>query len=153
VILSLQDRQQGSIVAGIMPRMRGLRLVGEKKRQESHEILRQFRISHLADRPAGEISYGEQKLLSIACCIGLAPRLLLIDEPVAGINPELRLQMAQLLKDLRGSGYTIVLIEHNTDFIESISDRFIFANEGRAVEYSSFKVMIQDPTVLESYLV
>jgi branched-chain amino acid transport system ATP-binding protein len=101
---------------------------------------------------AGEISYGEQKLLNLACCIANDASLLLLDEPVAGINPEYIKRTLRLLKHLKAQGKTIFLIEHNTDFLQQVADHFFFLKNGKLHSYETFDRLKTDKEVLEAYI-
>ena len=119
---------------------------------EAGAIVGRYFLEAVSEHPAGEISYGQQKLLTIACCVANGAGLLLLDEPVAGINPEYRSKMVQLLQQLKAQGKTILLIEHNTDFINEVADRIYFLAGGKLSEYANLDEMRADPQVLEAYL-
>ena len=94
------------------------------------EILEKLSLSEKRDELAGEISYGQQKLLTLGCCIANDADLLLIDEPVAGIDADNREKIVALVKDLKGKGKTILQIEHNVNYIEATSDRIFCLESG-----------------------
>ncbi|MCL2744802.1 MAG: ATP-binding cassette domain-containing protein, partial [Planctomycetaceae bacterium] len=101
------------------------------KEQENRatEILEKVSLREKRSELAGEISYGQQKLLTIGCCIANNADLLLIDEPVAGIDKDNLIKITDLVKLLRQEGKTILQIEHNGEYIDATSDR-IFLMEG-----------------------
>lgn len=101
---------------------------------------------------AGEISYGQQKLLTIACCAANDAKVLLLDEPVAGINPVYRKHMVTIINKLKQAGKTIILIEHNTEFIDEVADTIFFLANGHIKEYKDLATMRSDKEVLEAYL-
>jgi branched-chain amino acid transport system ATP-binding protein len=101
---------------------------------------------------AGEISYGEQKLVNLACCIANDASLLLLDEPVASINQEYVNRTVDLLKTLRAEGKTILLIEHNTDFARAVADNFLFLNNGQLTSYGTMAQLVNDNDVLQAYI-
>ena len=101
---------------------------------------------------ASEISYGQQKFLTIACCVANDANFLLLDEPVAGINPVYREQLATILKGLQQEGKTILLIEHNTDFINEVADSIFFLNNGSITQYPNLEVLKNDKNVLNAYM-
>lgn len=134
-------------------------LLGRHKREEKRrraEALRWLKyvgIPETANQLAGELSYGQQKLLSVACCLGLGAKLLLLDEPVAGANPALVDRMLELLERLRREeGKTIVLIEHNMDAVMQISDRVIVMDEGRIIADGTPEEVRESVVVIEAYL-
>ena len=99
----------------------------QKKRSE--EILEKVSLTEKQNELAGEISYGQQKLLTIGCCIANNADLLLIDEPVAGIDKDNLLKITNLIKQLKQEGKTILQIEHNTDYINATSDHILQMSE------------------------
>ena len=101
---------------------------------------------------AGEISYGQQKLLNLACCIANNAELLLLDEPIAGINPKYQERIHDLLRRLRDERKTVLLIEHNTEFMQQIADRFFFLRNGKLKAYDTFAELKNNQEVLDAYL-
>ncbi len=125
----------------------------EKQLEETiHKILNQFNLIEVQNNLAGEISYGQQKFLTIACCVANDAQLLLLDEPVAGINPVFREQLTIILNNLKQQGKTILLIEHNTEFINQVADTIFFLNNGKMSEYTSIVEMKNDNNVINAYL-
>lgn len=117
-----------------------------------NEILEQFYLVEVQDQLGGEISYGQQKLLTIACCVANDAQLLLLDEPVAGVNPIYREQLTHILKAIKEQGKTILLIEHNTDFINEVADSIFFLTNGQITQYGNLEQMKQDENVLNAYM-
>ena len=103
---------------------------------EAKNIAERVLLSNVINRKAGEISYGQQKLLTLGCCIANSPKLLLLDEPVAGINAVLRQSISDLVKSL---GVTVLLIEHHSEFVKLVSDRILYLENGSLIQYSSFQ--------------
>lgn len=112
----------------------------------------QFFINEIQSSLAGEISYGEQKLLSLACCVANGATLLLLDEPVAGIQPAYRNKTAILIRQLKEQGKTILLIEHNTDFISDVADKIFFLHDGIITEFNDIETLRADNTVRAAYI-
>jgi branched-chain amino acid transport system ATP-binding protein len=94
------------------------------------QILQTVSLSEKRNELAGEVSYGQQKLLTIGCCIANNADLLLIDEPVAGIDKDNRLKIIELVKQLKQQGKTILQIEHHPDYISATSDRILQIEKG-----------------------
>jgi len=94
----------------------------KEQQKRADEILETISLSEKRNELAGEISYGQQKLLTIGCCIANNAELLLIDEPVAGIDKDNQMKIIQLIKQLKHEGKTILQIEHNPDYIKETSD-------------------------------
>lgn len=101
---------------------------------------------------AGEVSYGQQKLLNLACCIANDAEILLLDEPIAGINQRYQGHIIGILNQLKAQGKTVLLIEHNTEFLQHVSDRFFFLNGGKLNAYDTFIQLKNDKEVLNAYL-
>jgi branched-chain amino acid transport system ATP-binding protein len=102
----------------------------KEQRKRADEILETVSLSEKRNELAGEISYGQQKLLTIGCCIANNAELLLIDEPVAGIDKDNRQKIIQLVKQLKPKGKTILQIEHHPDYIGETSDRILQMEKG-----------------------
>src|SRR5678809_88766 len=100
---------------------------------------------------AREISHGEQRQLELALALAAAPRVLLLDEPAAGLSPEETRRMVQLVRSLKGR-YTIVLIEHKMDIIMSVSDRISVMHFGRLIAEGTPAQIQRDPEVRRAYL-
>jgi branched-chain amino acid transport system ATP-binding protein len=99
--------------------------------RQAEAVLERVALLHQRDTPAGELSYGQQKLLTIGCCIANDAELLLIDEPVAGIDQDNFKKITALVRGLRKNGKTILQIEHHPGYIEETSDRVLRLEGGR----------------------
>jgi len=102
----------------------------ENQKKRVDEVLDIVSLTEKRDELAGEISFGQQKLLTIGCCIANNAELLLIDEPVAGIDKDNRLKIVELVKRLKQEGKTILQIEHNPDYIRETSDHILQMEKG-----------------------
>jgi branched-chain amino acid transport system ATP-binding protein len=102
----------------------------KEQKKQVDEILGKVSLSEKRNELAGEISYGQQKLLTIGCCIANNADLLLIDEPVAGIDKENQVKIINLIKQLKQEGKTILQIEHNPAYIETTSDYVLNMEKG-----------------------
>jgi branched-chain amino acid transport system ATP-binding protein len=112
-----------------------------------------FRLKHVAHLPAGRLSYGQQKLIDIAMAFMPAPRLVLLDEPCAGVNPSLVDQLRELLVELnRTQGGSFVVIEHNLDFIMQLCPHVICMVEGKVLAEGAPAAVQANRQVLEAYL-
>ena len=114
-------------------------------RHRADSILDDYYLSEHADQPASELSFGQQKLLTLACCVALDANILLLDEPVAGISPEYSEQIVQRLANLKASGKTILLIEHQPEFLEQTGDRFLFLETGQIHAFETFSNLRDAP--------
>jgi ABC-type multidrug transport system ATPase subunit len=104
-----------------------------EKKKRVDEILEKVSLSEKRNELAGEISYGQQKLLTIGCCMANDADLLLIDEPVAGIDKDNQVKIISLVKQLKQEGKTILQIEHSPAYIEATSDRIFQMEKGAIV--------------------
>jgi len=116
-------------------------------------LIDQFRIRHVADRKAGELSYGQQKLVDIAMAFMSAPDLVLLDEPCAGVNPSLVGGISRLLKELnRDRRGSFVVIEHNMDFVMDLCHRIMVMVEGSVLAVGTPEEIRSNRAVLDAYL-
>lgn len=115
-------------------------------------LLEKVHLTEVKNSMAGEISYGQQKLLTIACCLANNAVLLLLDEPVAGIDTENYERIFKLIQDLKEEGKTILQIEHHHEFVRGLSDGIWFLNAGKAHYFENYTSFIQNSIVKESYL-
>lgn len=116
-------------------------------------LIDQFRIRHVADKKAGELSYGQQKLVDIAMAFMSEPDLVLLDEPCAGVNPSLVGGISSLLKELnRGRQGSFVVIEHNMDFVMDLCHRIMVMVEGTVMAIGTPAQIRANKQVLDAYL-
>jgi branched-chain amino acid transport system ATP-binding protein len=116
-------------------------------------LIKKFHITHVADKPAGELSYGQQKLVDIAMAFMSDPALILLDEPCAGVNPKLVHDIGDLLHDLNQErGSTFVVIEHNMDFIMNLCHRIMVMVEGEVLAIGTPDEIRNNKQVLDAYL-
>jgi branched-chain amino acid transport system ATP-binding protein len=116
-------------------------------------LIAQFRIGHVAHKKAGELSYGQQKLVDIAMAFMSDPALVLLDEPCAGVNPSLVGGISTLLKELnRDRQGSFVVIEHNMDFVMDLCHRIMVMVEGRVMAIGTPAEIRANKQVLDAYL-
>ncbi|HNA29954.1 MAG TPA: ATP-binding cassette domain-containing protein, partial [Thiobacillaceae bacterium] len=101
---------------------------------------------------AGHLSYGDQRRLEIARALATEPRLLALDEPVAGMNPTERRQMGELFQKLRQGGVTLLLIEHDVKLVMGLCDRVAVLDYGRKIAEGAAEAVQRDPAVIAAYL-
>jgi branched-chain amino acid transport system ATP-binding protein len=120
---------------------------------QADAMIELFRLAHVAHLPAGRLSYGQQKLIDIAMAFMPSPRLVLLDEPCAGVNPGLVDQLRELLVTLnRSQGGSFVVIEHNMDFIMRLCPHVICMVEGRVMAEGPPSAVQSNRQVLDAYL-
>jgi ABC-type branched-subunit amino acid transport system ATPase component len=115
-------------------------------------ILRRLGLDHLADRPAGTLSGGQQKLLSMGVALMADPAVILLDEPAAGVNPVMIRQQVQFLQSLRDEGRIVVLIEHNMEMVADLCDEVVVLDAGEVIARGTPAEIRRDREVMRSYL-
>ena len=123
-------------------------------RQEAEHIVAMFgeRLTPRLDQPAYSLSYANRRRLEIARALALRPRLLLLDEPTAGMNETETAEMAGIIARLKSDGQTILLIEHKLDLVMRLSDRVIAMDDGAVIAAGLPAAVRVDPAVIEAYL-
>lgn len=129
--------------------------VGESEQQnlaDVERILEEFEIDHLARQPATDISGGQMKLVELARAMLAEPDILLLDEPVAGVNPTLANKLKAQIRRLNEQGTTFLLIEHDMDFIMSLADPIIVLDQGSVLTEGTPDEVRSDDRVADAYL-
>ena len=122
------------------------------ERVRTREVLDFVGLTRLATERAGNLSYGQQKLLEFACILIARPRVMLLDEPAGGVNPSLLRHLAGRVRDLNAEGITFIIVEHDMEFVMGLCDRVCVMHQGRSLCAGPPEVVRADPLVLEAYL-
>ncbi len=121
-------------------------------RVRTQDILRQAELAELNDLRADQLSYGHQRRLEIARAVAAQPKLLILDEPAAGMNPTEKAGLERYLRALRDDGLTLLLVEHDMGLVMGISDAIVALNFGRVIAAGSPSAVRHAPAVIEAYL-
>jgi branched-chain amino acid transport system ATP-binding protein len=123
-----------------------------RRRELVREALARVGLADRADHPFGSLSSGEQRLLEIARQLVREPKALLLDEPTAGVNPDLQGRLRDVVLDLNKEGVTVLVVEHNLGFLMSLATRLHVLAAGRLIASGTPQEIARDPAVIEAYL-
>jgi branched-chain amino acid transport system ATP-binding protein len=156
VVENLLVAQHRQVQAGIL---RGLFATPAYRRAEREALeraalwLERMGLTRVANREAGTLSYGHQRRLEIARCMITRPRLLMLDEPAAGLNPQEKIELQQLIDQLRREfGIAVLLIEHDMSLVMGVSDRILVMEHGKPIVIGKPEAVRNDPRVIKAYL-
>jgi branched-chain amino acid transport system ATP-binding protein len=151
VLMGLHRQGKLSLAEAILglPRARA----SEKaQRARAAELVRWIGLEARANDLAGSLSYGEQRLVGVALALAAQPKMLLLDEPVSGMNASETHAFVQLIRNIRDRGVTILLVEHDMPMVMSVSDRIVVLNYGRIIAEGPPEDIRKNPAVIEAYL-
>jgi len=126
--------------------------VGNEDRERAASLLEEFRLDRVADLFASELSYGQRKLLEFAAVLMSEPRLVLLDEPTAGVNPVLIETMERHVRERNAAGITFLIVEHDMTFVMRLCDPVIVLDAGRPIFTGEPSVVQTNTLVLDAYL-
>ncbi|MNN58554.1 Lipopolysaccharide export system ATP-binding protein LptB [compost metagenome] len=156
VVENLLVAQHLQVQSGIL---RGLFATPAYRRAEREALeraalwLERMGLTSVANREAGTLSYGHQRRLEIARCMITRPRLLMLDEPAAGLNPQEKVELQQLIDQLRREfGIAVLLIEHDMSLVMGVSDRILVMEHGKPIVIGKPDAVRNDPRVIKAYL-
>jgi len=124
----------------------------QQLREQAWETLEFFEIDHLAEEYAGTLSGGQRKLLDLARALSTDPEMLLLDEPMAGVNPSLETKLLDRVHDLKQQGYSFLLVEHDMDVIMEHCERVIVLHQGSVLAEGEPAAIRSNEAVIEAYL-
>jgi ABC-type branched-subunit amino acid transport system ATPase component len=130
----------------------GLNKYNKAKKKRVGEALRDFEITKVENNSTGEISFGQKRLTELARAVLNPHKLLILDEPVAGVNPRLKKEIEKIILNLKTKGETILFIEHDMGFTLSIADSIIVLDAGKVIAQGTPEQIKKNPKVLEAYL-
>ncbi len=132
-----------------LPRIRAAEQEGVRK---AFELLELFQLDRLANEYAANLSGGQKRLLELARSLMTDPELLILDEPLAGVNPTTARNIAEYIETMRARGITLLIIEHNLNMVERLCERVIVMAEGSVLAQGSMREIRDNPAVVDAYL-
>lgn len=145
-------RQPGENLRNVFFRWKKSKGYEAKNRLQAVSLLQQAGLAEKANESAENLSYGQQKLLNLVCCLAADADVLLLDEPVAGIAPEMIEKILGVIRELPLTGKSVILIEHNLDAVMQVCNRVIFMDAGAKVCEGTPGEVRNDPKVIEAYI-
>lgn len=152
VKIAMNSQMKYSILSGIL-RLPAYRREEKEIDTKARELLKVFGLENFADSYAKNLPYGKQRKLEIARALATNPKVLLLDEPAAGMNPTETLELLETIKLIRDNfGVSILLIEHDMSFVMGICERLVVLDYGRIIASGTPEEVRNDPRVIEAYL-
>jgi len=145
-------RHLGYGVPGLLFALPRYRAEEKRSRERARELLSWMKLDHKADDLADNLSYGAQRRLEIARALATEPTLLLLDEPVAGMNSTEKTELMREIVNIQARGYTIFMIEHDMRFVMGLCEEISVLNFGRIIARGDPETIRTDPQVIEAYL-
>ncbi len=145
-------KERRAHILGSIARTRKARMEERAFRERADEIIDMIGLGSVKDELPVNLPHGHQRLLSVATALATSPRLLLLDEPVTGMNPSETKHMVGLIRRIRDDGITVVLVEHHMKVVVDLCDRVVVLNYGRKIAEGTPRVVVDDPVVCEAYL-
>jgi branched-chain amino acid transport system ATP-binding protein len=153
VMLAPRGQSGETLLNAVTPGLRG-RVVAQEEaiRERAWETLELFEIDHLAGEYAGNLSGGQRKLLEMARALMVEPEVVLLDEPLAGVNPTLEEKLLDRIHGLREEGYTFLLVEHDMSVIMDNCERVVVMHQGSILAEGDPETVRNDERVIDAYL-
>jgi len=151
VLVGMHARSGGADIARLLG-LPGARASARTRAAEAEALLERVGLPGVGDRPASALAYGQQRRLEIARALAGSPRLLLLDEPVAGMNPAEVASLSALFTQLNREGLAMILVEHHLRLVVEVCSRIAVLNYGKKIADGPPAAVLEDPVVAEAYL-
>jgi branched-chain amino acid transport system ATP-binding protein/neutral amino acid transport system ATP-binding protein len=151
-LLLYGDRQPGERVLNALVRPDDVRVRESELLEGAYAVAERLNLVRVLNEPAWRLSGGQKKLLEIGRVLMAHPQIILLDEPVTGVNPSLAREIAEHLRRLVDEGLTVLLIEHHMDTIAALCDHVVVLAEGRNLAEGTFAELAANPDVQEAYM-
>lgn len=151
ILLAFQN-QAGERLRNIFTFSGKIKLQEEINRKKAQELLDLLGIREKENALVEDLSYGQQKMVSLLCCLAAEAKIILLDEPVAGVNPEIINIVLDTILKLPEQGVTVILIEHNMDAIMRVCDNLVFMDQGKKIVEGDPEMVRNYPAVIKAYL-
>ena len=129
-----------------------IRAAEEEWVRKAFELLELFQLTRLANQYAGNLSGGQKRLLELARSLMTDPDMLILDEPLAGVNPTTARNIAEYIETMRSRGITLLIIEHNLNMVERLCERVVVMAEGSVLAEGNMREIRENPAVVDAYL-
>ena len=151
LLIGFHKLQQSSLVSSILG-LPAARAETARIRAMAHDLLQRFDMSRFADFPAGGLSYGHQRRVEMMRALAASPTVLLLDEPVAGMNDVEAAELGRIFLEVAASGIAVLLIEHNIRFVTRLCEQVHVLDDGRVIASGTPRQVMSDPAVIAAYL-
>ena len=151
-LMAAAPGQSGEGLLGLFLRPGRVRAEEDAIRAEAEATIDFLRLARVADTPAGRLSGGQKKLVELGRALMAKPRLILLDEPFAGVNPVLIEEIMDRIRDLNARGIGFLVIEHDLGALSRLVPRFVVMDRGRVLAAGAPDDVLADPAVREAYL-
>jgi ABC-type branched-subunit amino acid transport system ATPase component len=135
-----------------LARARQLQRAEEPDRAQARSILERFGLADLRNARAGTLSGGQKRLLEFARMAAAQPRLIILDEPMGGVNPVLGAKIRDAVRQFAAAGQAVIVVEHNLPFIEKACDEVVVMDLGEVIAQGAFSGLRDNPKVVDAYL-
>lgn len=146
-----RPHQPGEGIWGALHR-KTLRRQEAAQREEVRNWLRYVGVEEDETKLAGALSYGQQKLVALACALATGAKVLLLDEPVAGVHPTLRERFGELIREIKAAGKLVIFVEHDLAFVQEVAERLVVMEEGQIVCDGNPTSIFEQPELLKTFV-